>query len=103
MTYVNAKFTQPENVGYVESVVRGSVSIALVVAAMLIPAIGSYSLFVLTQVAIYLGLTAFIGWDPIYAMLKQPASHVPAQTPETVVEPERQSPQVSGGDHKKAA
>ena len=103
MTYVNAKFTQPENVGYVESVLRGSISIALLVAAMLIPAIGSYFLFALTQVAIYLGLTAFIGWDPIYAMLKQHSSGVPALVPVTVVTPERQQPQVSGGDHKKAA
>jgi hypothetical protein len=103
MTYEDAKFTRPENVGYVESVLRGSVSIALLVAAMLIPAIGSYTLFALTQVAIYLGLTAFIGWDPIYAMKKQTASYGPAQAPATVVSPQGQPPQVSGGDHKKAA
>ena len=103
MTYENAKFTQPENVGYMESIVRGSVSIALLVVAMLIPAIDSYILFALTQVAIYLGLTAFIGWDPIYAMKKQTAENVPAQGPVTAVSPEAQPQQVSGGDHKKAA
>ena len=103
MTYEDAKLTQPENVGYIESVVRGSVSIALLVVAMVIPEIGSYSLFALTQVAIYLGLTAFIGWDPMYAMLKRPASYVSAPVPETVVAPERQQPQISGSDHKKAA
>ena len=103
MTYENAKFTQPENVGYVESVMRGSVSIALLVAAMLIPAIDSYILFALTQVAIYLGLTAFIGWDPIYAMKKQTAENVSAQGPVTVVSPEVQTQQVAGSNHKKAA
>jgi len=103
MTYVNEKFTQPENVGYVESVLRGSVSIALLVAVMLIPAIDSYFLFSLTVVSIYLGLTAFIGWDPIYAMLKQPSSGLPVQAPAVVVTPERQQPHVSGGDHKRAA
>ena len=103
MTYENAKFTQPENVDYIESIVRGSVSIALLVVAMLIPAIGSFTLFALTQIAIYLGLTAFIGWDPIYAMKKQPVRHVPAQSWAAVVPPERQQPQVTGSNHKKAA
>ena len=103
MTYENAKFTQPENVGYMESIVRGSVSIALLVVAMLIPEIGSYILFALTQVAIYLGLTAFIGWDPIYAMLKQPVRDVPAQARAAVVTPEWQQPQVAVSKHKKAA
>lgn len=103
MTHEDAKFTRPENVTYAERILRGYVSIALLVAAILIPEIGSYSLFALTQVALYLGLTAFIGWDPIYAMLKQPASRVPAQAPAAVVPPEQQQPQVSGSDHKKAA
>jgi hypothetical protein len=103
MTYEDPKFTQPENIGFIERIVRGSLSIALLVAAMLIPAIGTYSLFALTLVAIYLGLTAFIGWHPIYAMLNQSASHVPSQPSAREVAPERQKPQVSGGDHKKAA
>ena len=103
MTYENTKFNRPENVGYVESVIRGSVSIALLVATMLIPEVSSYALFALTQIAIYLGLTAFIGWDPIYAMKKQTAENVSAQGPVTAVSPEVQPQQVSGGDHKKAA
>ena len=53
MTYENTKFNRPENVGYVESVIRGSVSIALLVATMLIPEVSSYALFALTQIAIY--------------------------------------------------
>lgn len=103
MTYEDAKFTQPENVGYVERVVRVSVSFAILVVAMLVPAIGTYILFVMTQVAIYLGLTALIGWDPIYAMLKQPTKNMPTQASATVVAPERQLTQVSHGDHRKAA
>lgn len=103
MIHEDAKFTRPENVGYIESIVRGSASIALLVVAMMIPAIGSYLLFALTQVAIYLGLTAFMGWDPIYAMLKQSSSGMPARSSATVVAQERRQPQVSDGEHKRAA
>lgn len=103
MTYVNAKLTQPENVGYIESVVRGSASIALILLAMQMPEIGSYGLFALTQVAIYLGLTAFIGWDPIYAVLKQTNSYVRSETVVSTVTPKRQETQALDGDHKKAA
>jgi hypothetical protein len=103
MTYEDTKFAEVENVGFVEGVVRGSASIAILVAVMLIPSITAYTLFALTQLAIYAGLTAFIGWDPIYAMMKQSASQAPAQAPATVSAAPRQQPQVSGGDHKKAA
>lgn len=101
MIYEDAKFAEVENVGFVDAVVRGSASIAILVAVMLIPAIGSYTLFALTQLAIYAGLTAFIGWDPIYAMMKGPASQ--AHAPATVSAAPRYEPQISGSDHKKAA
>jgi hypothetical protein len=103
MIYEDEKYTEVENVGFVDGVARGSASIAILMAVMLIPAISSYMLFALTQLAIYAGLTAFIGWDPIYAMLKRPAIQVPAQAPASVDAVPRQEPQVSGGDHKKAA
>ena len=103
MTYADAKFAEVENVGFVDAVVRGSASIAILVAVMLIPAISTYTLFTLTQLAIYAGLTAFIGWDPIYALTKQPATHVPAQAPATVAAyPRREARPVSNG-HKQAA
>jgi len=103
MTYEDPKFTEAENVGFVDGVVRGSASIAILVAVMLIPAISSYTLFALTQLAIYAGLTAFIGWDPVYAMMKRPASQVSAQAPATVAAyPQREVEPVSGG-HRQAA
>jgi hypothetical protein len=103
MTYVDAKFTEVENVGFVDGVVRGSASIAILVAVMLIPTISSYTLFALTQLAIYAGLTAFIGWDPIYAMKKHPASQASAQAPATVAAYPRREAKSAGGGHRQAA
>ena len=104
MIYEDEKLTEVENMGFAESVVRASVSIAIVLAVLLIPSITSLTLFGLTQLAIYAGLTAFIGWDPIYAVKKQPAGRAAAETVEaagTVYS--RNKEQASGGDRKKAA
>ena len=103
MTHEDEKFSEVENVGFVDSVVRGSASIAILVAVMLIPSITAATLFGLTQLAIYAGLTAFIGWDPIYALIKQSDSHLPAQAPATVAGyPRREALPVVDG-HKRAA
>jgi hypothetical protein len=104
MTYEDEKFGAVENVGFVDGVVRGSVSIAILVAIMLIPAISSLTLFALTQLAIYAGLTAFIGWDPVYAMMKQRESRRPAQQSSAAVAsyPQRDL-QADSKAHKRAA
>jgi len=103
MTYEDAKFTEVENVGFVDGVVRGSASIAILVAVMLIPSITSYTLFALTQLAIYAGLTAFIGWDPIYALTKGSATPVAAQAPATVAAYPRREARPVSDSHKQAA
>jgi hypothetical protein len=104
MTYEDERFAEVENVGFIDSVVRGSASIAIVVAVLLIPSISSFTLFGLTQLAIYAGLTAFIGWDPLYAVLKQSGNQVPAEVVRATAAayPRNEEP-VPGGDHKKAA
>ena len=103
MTYEGEKFAEVENVGFVDSIVRGSMSIAVLVAVMLLPSITSLTLFVLTQLAIYAGLTAFIGWDPVYAMLKRTDGQQPEQLRATIASHPRRDVNVAGGDHKKAA
>ena len=57
MAHEDEVFAEVENVGYVDSVVRGSASIAILVAVMLMPSITAITLFGLTQLAIYAGLT----------------------------------------------
>ena len=103
MTYEDEKFAAVENVGFVDGVVRGSLSIAILVAVMLVPAITSFTLFGLTQLAIYAGLTAFIGWDPIYAMMKQAESQRPVQPTATVSDYPRREAQPDSKSHKQAA
>jgi len=103
MAYEDEKFAVAENVSYIESVVRASVSIAVLVAVMLIPSITSFTLFSLTQLAIYLGLTAFTGWDPIYALTKKSKAGSPEQVPAAVAPHPQHSAQPVSGDHKRAA
>ena len=64
------KFADVENIGMIDSVFRGSLSIAIILSVLLIPAISSSAMVVLTLIAIYTGLTAFISWDPFYALMK---------------------------------
>jgi len=103
MTHEDEKFGAVENVGFVEGVVRGSVSIAILVAIMLVPSISSLTLFGLTQLAIYAGLTAFIGWDPLYAMIKRTEPHRPAQPAATVASYPQRELQGDSKAHKRAA
>jgi hypothetical protein len=71
MSYQLKKFSDVENVGLIDSVFRSSLSIAIVVSELLIPSISSVSLVLLTFVAIYAGLTGFLSWDPVYALIKK--------------------------------
>jgi hypothetical protein len=103
MTYQDKKFAEVENVGFVDCVVRGSASIAILVAVMLLPSITALTLFGLTQLAIYAGLTAFLGWDPVYAMMRYSETQQPAQVHATVTSYPQREAQVSGGKHSKAA
>ena len=76
-------FSDVENVGLIDSVFRGSLGFAILLSVLLIPTISSTQLVALTLVAIYAGLTAFISWDPVYALLMkrkqrpQPVEPVP--------------------------
>ena len=103
MAYEDEKLTEVENIGFIDCIVRGSASIAILVAVMLLPSITTITLFGLTQLAIYAGLTAFIGWDPLYALIKQDKARRPERVRAGVTSyPQREAP-VSGGKHMKAA
>ena len=65
-------FFDVENVGMFDSVLRASLSVAIVLSVLLIPEISSAGLVILTFAAIYAGLTGFLGWDPLYAWVKGP-------------------------------
>ena len=103
MIYEDEKFAEVENVGFVDCIVRGSTSIVILVAVMLLPSITALTLFGLTQLAIYAGLTAFIGWDPIYALMRHAETQQPAQVRATLASYPQRDAQVSGGKHMKAA
>ena len=103
MIYEDEKFGVVENVGFVDAVVRGSLSIAILVSIMLVPSITEYMLFGLTQFAIYAGLTAFIGWDPVYAMMKQGEPQRSAPPSATVARYPQRDVQANSDGHKQAA
>ena len=83
MKHAALNFPDVENVGLIDSVFRGSLGIAILLSVLLIPTISSTQLVTLTLLVIYAGLTAFISWDPIYALLMkrkqrpQPVKPVP--------------------------
>jgi hypothetical protein len=51
----------------------------------------------------YLGLTAFIGWDPIYTVTKAFQVRAVPQTSAKVVSYQKQARHAYSGDHLKAA
>lgn len=106
MSFTVKKFSDVENVGLIDSAFRGSVAIAIVLSELLIPSISSVSLVVLTLIAIYTGLTAFLSWDPIYALIKKLQRPQPEKLAETLsnVKAPRHVGQVANEvSHKKAA
>lgn len=98
-----SKFTEAENMSFIESLVRGLISITIVAVVMHMPSITELVLFGLTQLAIYAGLTAFVGWDPVYAMFRQGRVRLPVQSPAGFDVHSRQDGQAAADDHKKAA
>jgi hypothetical protein len=99
-------FFEIENVGMIDSVFRGSLGIAILLGVLLVPAISSSLLVSLTLVAIYLGLTAFLSWDPLYVLAKKFRSQAREGACATVIiqsVPRNSEPVVSDVPHKKAA
>jgi hypothetical protein len=90
----------------IDGVFRGSLGIALLLGVLLIPTISSSLLVSLTLIAIYLGLTAFLSWDPLYALAKRSRYQAHEDVCTTVIihsVPRNSEPVVSDIPHKKAA
>jgi hypothetical protein len=103
MNYQNTSYPEMENVGLIDGAVRGSLSMAILVSVLLLPSMPSTMLIGLTLAAIYTGLTAFIGWDPVYAWVKKPQPLPQTPVSATVAVHPRSAEQAFVGGHKKAA
>ena len=104
MKYQAANSSGVENVGLIDSVFRGSLGIAIMLSVLLIPTMSSTELVTLTLVAIYAGLTAFISWDPFYALMKDSRHSQPEQlSPAVSADPGNGKQAVNDGLHKQAA
>jgi hypothetical protein len=99
------KLSDVENVGMIDSAFRGSLSVAILLSVLLVPAISSIALAALTFVAIYMGLTAFLGWDPFYALAKGSQHEVPEKVAAaaTVAAGSKPAEHAAGDVHTKKA
>ena len=102
MTYQDINLSKVENVGSLDRVNRIIVASTLVAVTVLFTAIPAGAAVGLVALSLYVGLTAAIGWDPLYALAKAFQHQTPAQTPATVVDYPRSEEQASRG-FKKAA
>ena len=107
MTYQDIQFSKVENVGALDRVNRIIVASTLVAVTVLFTAIPASAAVGLVALSLYTGLTAAIGWDPLYALVKAFQQQTPAQIPAPVTTNRRQTnrrkeDQPSGG-YKKAA
>jgi hypothetical protein len=103
MTYQDTNFPEVENVGMLDRVNRGIASMTLIVAAVQITMIPSTAVAAMVALGLYTGLTASIGWDPLYALVKAFQQRTPAPTPATITPYPQRGGRSSGGSYKKAA
>ena len=92
-----------ENVGPLDRVNRMIVALTLVTVAVLFTAIPPAAVFSIVAVSIYAGLTAAIGWDPLFVVVKALSQRVPDQASAAITSLPRRDEQPVGGDIKKAA
>ncbi|MEJ2565399.1 MAG: DUF2892 domain-containing protein [Gammaproteobacteria bacterium] len=79
MTYQLITPNNAENVGSLDRVNRFLVGMTLLTVAVLFTAISETALAGLVAVGFYAGLTAFIGWDPLYALANSYRAARPAR------------------------
>ena len=103
MTYQDSNLFQVENVGPLGRVNRMIVALTLVVVTVLFTAISPAVAFSIIVVSIYTGLTASIGWDPLYVAVKAFSQRTPGQTLAPAGTLYRTEKQAEGDVYKKAA
>jgi len=103
MSYQTNDFSNIENVGPVDRVNRVIIGTTLIMAVVLFPAIAPASIASLIALGSYAGLTGFIGWDPLYSMVRAFQHRTPVPLPVTAAKHEPREGQPSGGNYQKAA
>ena len=95
--------SDPENIGPLDRVNRMIVALTLIAVAVVFTAISPAATFSLVVVSIYAGLTAAIGWDPMFAVIKVFSQQAPNQTSATLEQPPPSEEQAAVSTYKKAA
>ena len=105
MNYQVQNVSDVENVGAVDRLNRMIIALTLITVAVLFTAIPAAVAFSIVVVSIYAGLTAAIGWDPLFVVVKALSQRESGQshTSATVAKLEIQEEQPVEGDYKKAA
>lgn len=103
MTYQASDLLQVENIGSIDRVNRVIAGVSLIMVAVLFTALPEAAIAGIVTLGTYLGLTAFIGWDPVYATAKLFQHQAPARMSATVVSHQRQESRSYHGEYKKAA
>ena len=103
MTYQATHLSNVDNVGPLDRVNRIIVGTTLITVAVLFTAIPATAVAAIVALGIYVGLTGFIGWDPVYTAVKALQQRVPAQVSATVSTISSQGQRPAADDYKKAA
>ena len=103
MTYQAMNVSNVENVGAVDRVNRMIAALTLVTVAVVFTAIPPAAVFSMVAMSIYAGLTAAIGWDPLFVVVKALSQRAPAPIPATLASLRRQEEEPADGVYKKAA
>ena len=103
MTYQEIDLDNVENLGPFDRVNRIILGMTSIMLAVLFTAIPGTAIVVLTAVGMYSGLTAFIGWDPLYAMARAFQQQTASRDPTAVVAHQRFGEHTAAAGYKRAA
>jgi hypothetical protein len=103
MTYQEANLPNVENIGSVDRVHRIIAGVALISVAVMFTALPEAAIAGIVALGAYLGLTAFIGWDPLYAVVKAFLHPTLMPLAATVAPHQRQDQQLYADGYKQAA
>lgn len=94
-----------ENVGLFDRVNRLVLALAAVTLAVTFTPMPEPAIVSLTGIGIYAGLTAFVGWDPLYALARALHGPTPTPSPKNAVAAtgQHRAAQASPEEYKRAA
>lgn len=100
MSYQTTHSSDVDNIGPLERFHRIVLGLLLITATLLFSTISEAAIVGLVAVGMYVGMTGFIGWDPLYALMKAFRRQAPTPTPKTAATHWRGEEQ---SDYRKAA